>query len=660
MTVRSSFRHRCVFPVWLTFLALTGVFWLALPLAAADKDKDKEKEKKVEPWVEIHSEHFIVASDGGEKTARRILDVFETLRHVIQATMPNSRPDTGIPIRILAAKDGKGFATIFPEFPYDKKQSQPEGLFVAGREKNYIALRANASGPIPYEEIFNTYARLVLKQSYRNLPPWLELGYASAYGGLMLGDKGVKLGHPNPEDLSALWQSPLLPLDLVLHVDSGSPYYTSGNKVTVFSAESRALVHYFLSLPQGSGTQTIERFIGLVEKGADPLQAARQTFGDLNQLQGKLDSYIKQSTSGPVDSMAVSGTEGASGAHTLSLAETGAMIGDFALARGRTGDAEEKLADAIKLDPSLASAEESLGYLAIQQQRMDDADTHFKRATQLDSKSALAYYGQGLVAMSRNGATGVPVGAIAAFERTVAAAPGFAPAWYNLSSLYSQRKETMQKALEAAQRAASLVPGDSGYQDQVAMVLQEMGRTDDGRKVADSPRKPSDDRAVADRAAGSLDRSPQPKTPAPAANASVAASAPIAERTLRIEHKEEPESKPVATASNAAPEKMNAPASPAISNSSESHVYSMVGKISNVNCGNAPQIEITVKALTIEMKLHAADAARLTIKSEGTTPLAKGSACSGLRGRTARVSYQFVQDKKWDAEIEAIELRNDL
>jgi hypothetical protein len=215
----------------------------------------------------------------------------------------------------------------------------------------------------------------------------------------------------------------------------------------------------------------------------------------------------------------------------------------------------------------------------------------------------------------------------------------------------------MQKALEAAQRAASLVPGDSGYQDQVAMVQRELGSTDDGRKVADAPRKSSDDRAMAD---SSLDRSSQPKAPAPAANASVATSASTAERNVRIERKEEPASKPVATASNAAPEKANAPASPAISNSSETHVYSMVGKISNVNCANAPQIEITVKALTIEMKLHAADTAQLTIKSTGTTPLAKGSACTGLRGRTARVSYQFVQDKKWDAEIETIELRNDL
>jgi hypothetical protein len=58
------------------------------------------------------------------------------------------------------------------------------------------------------------------------------------------------------------------------------------------------------------------------------------------------------------------------------------------------------------------------------------------------------------------------------------------------------------------------------------------------------------------------------------------------------------------------------------------------------------------------MRLHAADAAHLTIKSSGTDSVAKTSACRGLRGRSARVSYQLVSDKKWDGEIQTVELRD--
>ena len=33
-----------------------------------------------------------------------------------------------------------------------------------------------------YTEIFQNYAKEILKLSYRNLPPWLEEGYSTVYG----------------------------------------------------------------------------------------------------------------------------------------------------------------------------------------------------------------------------------------------------------------------------------------------------------------------------------------------------------------------------------------------------------------------------------------------------------------------------------------------
>jgi hypothetical protein len=84
----------------------------------------------------------------------------------------------------------------------------------------------------------------------------------------------------------------------------------------------------------------------------------------------------------------------------------------------------------------------------------------------------------------------------------------------------------------------------------------------------------------------------------------------------------------------------------------------MVGTITDVNCSSAPQIQVTLKSQTIVMKLHAGDFSQLAIKSAGAAPAAKGTPCSSLRGRTARISYQFVSGKPWDAEIETVEFRN--
>lgn len=331
-------------------------------------------------------------------------------------------------------------------------------------------------------------------------------------------------------------------------------------------------------------------------------------------------------------------------------------MGDFARIRGRMDDARTKLEDSIKLDPSLASAEESLGFLLLQLEQLEEAEKHFMRATELDPKDSLAYYGQGMIAMSRGGFVGVPVGAVVAFEKTVALNPDFAPAWFNLASIYALRQDTLQKALTAAQRAASLVPGDSGYQYQVAVILQNLGRTADARKAAEQLRNSSSDPRMADKAGDLITQISQPRESAPATPASGPSATASTERALHIDRKTEPGDKPVEAVSNRPREETIPPPLPIAP--AEARVYSMVGTITDVSCADAPQIQITVKAQTIVMHLHAADVAQLTIKPSGTISLARSAACTGLRGRSARVSYQLVSDKKWDGEIQAVELRS--
>ena len=626
-------------------------------LCPAASSADKKKNEKVEPWVEIRTSHFIVASDGGEKVARRVADQFEKVRRVFQATMPGARLDTGFPIRILAARNGNSFATLFPEFPVEKNRIQPVGLFVPGTETNYIGLRVNVSGQAPYQDIYQGYARLILKLSYHSLPPWLDEGYADVFGSLTFTDKGAMLGRPDPEDMSVLWQSPLLPLDILFHVDRNSAYYNSGSKTNRYFAESRALVHYLLTDPQMLAMKSMDRYIALVESGADALQAAGQAFGDLNQMQIKLESYIKQIAPKPSEVQDAGGSEAASPSRTLSPAETAARMGDFSLSRGKFDSARTKLEDAIKLDPSLASAEQSLGHLLLQQNQLDEAEKHFTRALELDPNSALAYYGLGTVSTARGGAVDVQVGAVMEFEKAVSLNADFAPAWYNLASIYAHRPETLQKALDAAQRAASLAPGESSYQYQVAVILASLGRTEEARKVAEQIRNSSSDPRAADKAGDLLAQFSQPRTPAPPASTSGPPPTASTDRTVHIERKTEPDDRAAETLSNKTREEISPPA--ALPAPAQARVYSMIGTITAVNCADSPQIQITLKALTIVMHLHAADVAHLVIKSSGANSLAKNEVCTGLRGRSVRVSYQLVPDKPWDGEIQSIEFRKE-
>ncbi len=623
---------------------------------SGDKDKDKkpekEKKEKIEPWVEIRTAHFIVASDGGEKTARRIADEFESLVRLFQATMPNSRIGTGVPIRILAARDGQSFGRMVPEFPYDKRHDQPTGMFVLGPEKTYIGIRANAQGHFPYEEIFQNFARQILKLSYRNLPPWLEEGYSTVYGNVTYSDRGIRLERPDPDDLSVLFESPLLPLDMVLHVDRNSGYYSPGNKQSVYFSESRVLVHFLISDPQFAGTKSMERYVAAVERGADSLQAAHEAFGDLNQLQSKLEAYVKYVNGPPAEIPVSGGSDSGGSPRTLSAAEIEARTADFLALRGRSDDAQGNLEEAIRSEPSLAEAEQSLGFLLLKKEELDDAEMHFQRATQLDPKDGLNYYGLGLVATVKSGKASAPVGAADAFEKSVVLNPDFAPAWYNLSTFYSQRNETLQKALTDAQHAASLVPGDSGYQLQVADLLDRLGHPEEARKEAAHVQESASDRATADKAGELVARMSKPHSSA------APASIPPSDPGPRMERRTEPEAKPLPASTVSATPKTEPSPAPVPPLFSETKVYSMVGTITDVNCTSAPQIQITMKSLTILMKLHATELAKVSIKAAGSDAAAKGATCSSLRGRSARVSYVLVLNQPWDGEMQEIEFRN--
>lgn len=644
--------------VWALLLALPILAGSLFPVARADDDEKKSKQKKEKPdiWVEIRTPQFVVDSNGGESAARRVLNQFQQVRGVMQATMPHARLGTGIPIRILAARDAQGFAKLFPEFPADKRHEQPNGQFIPGPEKIHIAIRTNVSGQIPYEQIYRDYARLVLKLSYRSLPPWLEAGYENVYGSMQLSDKGARLTRPDPEDLSVLYENPLLPLDLVLRVDRDSPYYTNGGKTSVYFAESRALVHFLLTDSQMSSGKPLDRYIDLIEHGTDSLQAARQAFGDLNQLQSRLNSYIKQINAPPTDIAVAAGSDSGGSARTLSDAEMDARIGEFWANRGRGEDAQSKLEDALMTDPSLAVAEQSLGFLQLQAKDLDEADKHFSKAQQLDPGDALTYYGQAMVSMARGGFVGVPVGALESFEKAASLNPDFAPTWYYFAALYAGRPETLQKALADAKRAESLAPGDIGYQSQVAAIQDRMAQADDARKQMSASSTSANDSNTAARAAQGAAQASRTSASASRESPGNAPAKSVADSGLRIERKTEPEDQPGA-ASAVPPAADAAPAPPLFTPAPR--VYSMVGAITNVICTNAPQIQITLKAQMLVMHLHADDLAHVSITSAGSKTPAKNAGCALLRGRTARVSYLLASGKPWDGEIQAVEFRSE-
>ncbi len=632
-----------------------------LLVAAASVRSEPAPADKPDTWTEVQTPHFIVATNDGENSARRVADQFEQIRYLYSNALQRGvRIDPGTPILIFAVKNEKSLSQLIPEYWSQKGHTHPAGLFVAGPEKNYIALRTDVEGEFPYQPIYHEYVHLIESLNYQHLPTWLSEGIADFYGSATLGAKEGKLGQPNEGELYALSRNRLLPLEVLFKVDQRSPHYNEANKTTIFYAESWALVHYLMMDPQKKKDMALSRYLALAENGADPLDAAKQAFGDLAQLQKVLQSYIVRNSylEYGVSLPPKSGSKDYS-ARTLSAAEAQARLGDFDLYRNQLDDARKKIEEAIRLDPNLPSAQETMGQILFRQDERYEADKYFSRAVELDSKSPLAYYYHAMLVMSQEADLRNDADARSALEKAVALNPGMGFAWSSLGQLYSQDPGTLDKALAASKRAVDIVPGDPHFRYSLATVLARMERYDEARAIARNLQNSADPNIVSSvqRFLEQLDQAQQ-YTAYKKANETAAATAPA--MNPEAKSTDLPSSPalrrrtPDETATTTAPP---APASTDTPQAGSGRAYSMIGTIAEVNCAAAPQLQLTLQARTIVMHLHSADFSKVTMKSAGANSVAKIPGCAGLRGRTARISYQLVLDKSWDGEILSIEFQ---
>jgi hypothetical protein len=266
----------------------------------------------------------------------------------------------------------------------------------------------------------------------------------------------------------------------------------------------------------------------------------------------------------------------------------------------------------------------------------------------------------------------------------VALNPDLAQAWANLGTLYSLDKDTLGKALAAAQRATALVPGNPQFQYSLAVVLARMTRYDEARKLAESLSSSADPEIASlseqlleqmDRAQAFAARGPERNAdsataaarlqsrPGAGGNGSAGepansgrdeSSAPVTPRLQRRKGSEETES----AGNPAAPEGIegNGPATP--TPPAGKRLYSMSGTISQVDCTAFPQLILKLEAGGLAMRLHASDFKAVAIKPSTVAVPSSKTSCGALQGRRARLSYQLDSQKSWDGEIQAVEFVN--
>ncbi len=242
------------------------------------------------PWLEIHSVHYKVITDAGEKKGKEVALRFEQMRAVFAVLLMKQRLNEPVPLTILAFKSDKNYYQSAP-----LKQGQPidvPGFFLPGEDQNFIVL--NLFEEESWRAVAHDFAHLLLNYNYPPVPGWFDEGMAEYFGSIQVDDKKYEIGG-DPELRSSFTQDLLqnqreirnapksltellggqvwLALPDLLTMKHDTSTYTEGTHHTLFYAQSWMTVHYLLHEKKLPETGT---YFELVENQHLPVEEAIQ------------------------------------------------------------------------------------------------------------------------------------------------------------------------------------------------------------------------------------------------------------------------------------------------------------------------------------------------------------------------------------------------
>jgi hypothetical protein len=277
------------------FLAMLVVSVLAAGSPAAEPS----------PWLEIHSTHFTVITDAGDKKGREVALRFEQMRAVLGALLMKERLNDSLPLTILAFKNDKTYYQTAP-----LRQGQPisvPGFFLPGEDQNFIVL--NLFEEESWRAVAHDFAHLMLNYNYPRAQGWFDEGLAEYFGSIRVDDKKYEIGadpelspaftedllenerevRNPPKSLTELLSGQVwlaLPDLLTLKHDSSS--YNEATHHTLYYAQSWMMIHYLLhdkKLPETG------KYFDLVENQHMPVEEAVQNAFGMSSAQ--LDQQVK-------------------------------------------------------------------------------------------------------------------------------------------------------------------------------------------------------------------------------------------------------------------------------------------------------------------------------------------------------------------------------
>jgi tetratricopeptide (TPR) repeat protein len=599
-----------------------GIFlWVCLGAAGLCYGGDRNQN-----WIEVRSPHFVVYCNGGEREGRHVAQQFENMRTLFHTAFPKLHVDLGKPTMIFALRNEDSLKLFIPGYGSDPKSKRLGGLFLPRNDMNFALVRTDISGRDvnEYHAIYHEYTHAIMHLNFRGLPLWLDEGFAEFFGSTHFEGNNASFGMVENYELRELQNEKFIPIETLVTADMSSPLYNKNDHSGMFYAESWAVVHYFMLEKEVRESNVLNKFLATLQATDDPVEAARQSFGDLKKLSNRLESYARQQSFYFMKIALQNGTDEKDfAARPLPPAEALAAEASFLIRAGHTAEALADLHEAENADTKVSALHDALGYYHFMRSDYDNATKEYDQAIALNPNDAAAYYQKAQILNRQKGYTKESTPEIRAnLEKAVALDPNFAPTHAFLCIAYTRSDETKIKAIAEAKAAIALEPGNLNYFLDLGRAALANGKTEDAKLIAERAQRV---------AATPLDRALATSFARRVANGNDAAGTIVADGDFVV----------VSGASNA-------------ESKGAAETKTVEGQITETICGKVPEVLMTVSSEKEQMLLHVADVTKVKILVGEEVSSAAATPCAQWKDRKAKVTFEPTAGAAAQGEIRSI------
>ncbi len=595
-------------------------------------------------WVEVHSAHFSVLTDAGDKHGREVALRMEQMRAVFGQLLLKDKLKMPEPITVVALKSDKQYAIVAPG-----RQSTAAGFYVPGSDRVYIVL--NLYEPEPWRAVAHSLAHYFLNYNYPPVQGWFDEGMAEYFGSIQIGAKGVDIGgdpelapewyedafeelrrDPNvPQSLTQLLSSPvwLSMTDLFTMKHDGSGV-REGTHNTLYYAQSWMVVHYLINkqrMPQ------VGSYFGLVLNQNVPVEKAMVQAFDLSpsQMEDAVKAYFKslsglgialdqskKPTADPVNipqpvhfNVPFEADDLGVAVSSVPDTEARAVIGDVMARVPEHHDQAIHDLQQLVADPKdNEAAHRALAWDHIQHKQFEAAADELEKAADLNQRDPWIWFYRSVLKYRQAQATRQEVLGLANMMQDLRAVTDWYPEIadaYNMLGMARVEGGGINSALEAQRQAIVLAPRNLEYQFNLGQIYVAGKRWDQAREIFNRLKSSNDPRAASAARQQLADLSTlqkygiRPQRPGETAAPEGAASAPSSSSGL--DEDEDAETTPKPKIAGPKPE-------------AAGPIRFLKGKIVSIDCSKPPEAVVTVVSGMTRYKMHVPDSKSVLVIGE--------------------------------------------